>query len=622
MLDYSNLERQSNLITNLDYSLTGFSSGKGINDELLPIREFSGSSADYGDFLQISSFIDATDSPSSLEYSPLVATDPGSVFSTAYNIGNLTSLQTVTDFVSYYTDPIDIYSFYLPSYSSFNLSLNGLSADADVELLDAFGTRISLSDNSGNKYETIDGTLAAGTYYVRVYQYSTSSTTYRLGLSATPIVNNTRIVSGTLDANAFTFQSGFNLTVISGNGNVDFGTGARDVLNLSNINSSTVTFNSAANSLGGLPYNTGNGTRIFDAITLNDGSQILFEGIDQIQFADTTLNLSVIPNDPLFGRQWNLHMMGVHNAWRFTTGSNNVLLGIQDTGLAIDRFGYIHDDLRTATILPNNYIDESTSNVKPSHGTAVQGIIAAISNNGNGMSGINWNSPVFNIDALGGDTNDLTLAQATRELIAEANQNGQRLIINMSLGLTDFNTFGQTGFNPELERLVANNPNVLFLIAAGNAGVNRMIYPATLAGLYSNVIAVGASWGATDDYGYTTTPGQRIPYSQYGSGLTLMGPSEVVSTRAYRSSTGATVFDYYPSIDGFNGTSAATPNVTGVASLVLSANPNLSATQVKQILSQTAYDLGATGYDTVYGSGFVNADAAVRRALAIGSGAA
>ncbi|PSB14041.1 hypothetical protein C7B65_26795 [Phormidesmis priestleyi ULC007] len=61
--------------------------------------------------------------------------------------------------------------------------------------------------------------------------------------------------------------------------------------------------------------------------------------------------------------------------------------------------------------------------------------------------------------------------------------------------------------------------------------------------------------------------------------------------------------------------------MAGVASLVWSANPNLTATQVQTILSGTAYDLGARGYDPVYGSGFVNADAAVRRAIAIGAGA-
>lgn len=70
----------------------------------------------------------------------------------------------------------------------------------------------------------------------------------------------------------------------------------------------------------------------------------------------------------------------------------------------------------------------------------------------------------------------------------------------------------------------------------------------------------------------------------------------------------------------FDGTSASAPNVSGVASLVWSANPNLSATQIKQIMSQTAYDLGNRGYDYEYGHGFVNADAAVRRALAIAKG--
>ena len=67
----------------------------------------------------------------------------------------------------------------------------------------------------------------------------------------------------------------------------------------------------------------------------------------------------------------------------------------------------------------------------------------------------------------------------------------------------------------------------------------------------------------------------------------------------------------------FDGTSAAAPNVTGVASLVWSANRNLTAAQVKDILSDTAYDLGQQGYDKFYGHGFVNADAAVRRALAL-----
>lgn len=321
-------------------------------------------------------------------------------------------------------------------------------------------------------------------------------------------------------------------------------------------------------------------------------------------------------------------MMGVQNAWRFSTGSNSVLLGIEDTGLATNSNNNFHPDLRNTIIFPDNYRDDFKVR-NDSHGTGVEGVIAASSNNGYGMSGINWKSPIFHIDIYDGDTYDQSLAQATRNIINQANLNGQRLVINISLSYP--NSFGQTGLDPEFNQLVANNPNVLFVIAAGNEGdkgTNGLDYPATLAGLYSNVMAVGASRGTSDRNGSATTLGQRITYtnywgSQYGTGLTLMGPSEVISTKATPSSAGAAQFDYYTgSGDRFNGTSAAAPNVTGVASLVWSANPNLSATQVKQILSQTAYDLGATGYDTEYGSGFVNADAAVRRALALSQGAA
>jgi serine protease len=66
----------------------------------------------------------------------------------------------------------------------------------------------------------------------------------------------------------------------------------------------------------------------------------------------------------------------------------------------------------------------------------------------------------------------------------------------------------------------------------------------------------------------------------------------------------------------FEGTSMATPHVSGVAALVLDAKPTLSAAQVESILKSTAQDLGPAGYDTTFGYGLVNADAAVTRALA------
>ena len=433
--------------------------------------------------------------------------------------------------------------------------------------------------------------------------------------ASTAVSGNTRQVAGTLGSDTFAIDSRYQYNIFSGNGNFQFGKGEYDWIDLSAQSSKSVTFNFATTQGGGVLYDPGNGSRKFDSITLSNGSQILFENIDKIRFADDWMDLSVMPNDPQFSQQWNLHMMGVQNAWYFTTGSASVLVGIEDTGLGTDSSSNTHPDLRSTTIYPDNYQDDFSQDAT-SHGTDVQGVIAANSDNGVGMSGINWNSSVFSIDVLGSDggsdQGDQSLVQATQNLVDFARSQGQRLVINMSLG--------GGSIDPGLEQLVAaNQDSVLFVIASGNDDRNSLSNPASLAARYDNVVAVGASWGSQDTYGNPESAGTRISYSggwgsNYGSGLTLMAPSEVIATSATSSYYGGTTFDYDSK---FNGTSAAASNVTGVASLVWSANSNLSATQVKTILSQTAYDLGSPGYDLVYGNGFVNADAAVRRAIAL-----
>ncbi|MGB5712454.1 MAG: S8 family serine peptidase, partial [Waterburya sp.] len=182
-------------------------------------------------------------------------------------------------------------------------------------------------------------------------------------------------------------------------------------------------------------------------------------------------------------------------------------------------------------------------------------------------------------------------------MIDYANSQAQYLVVNMS--------FGGGSIDPYFEQLVANNQNdTLFVIATGNESNNVINNPASLARAYDNVIAVGAC----------LQDGTRASYSNYGEGITLMCPAVVLTTAATPNlQSGYVDFDYDYS---FEGTSAATPNLAGVASLVWSVNPNLSAAQVKEILSETAYDLGVEGYDYEYGYGFVDADAAVRQALA------
>jgi|GEM_PF-667034 len=546
----------------------------------------------------------------------LTADAAGNTLSTARHIGSLYDTQSFSDFVGS-ADPNDFYRFSVGNTSNFSLNLSGLSADADVYLIrDANGNGaidpgeiLAASNAVGTNQEAITvNNLVAGNYAVVVSQFS-GNTNYNLQVTATP-VGGFQMIQGSLYADTFSYNGSARYTVVSGNGNVNFGSGGRDLLDLSSVLSSSVSLNLATSSGNGVLFNPGSGTQVFDAITLSNGNQILFEGIDTVRFADGNLNLAVTPNDPLFSQQWNLTMTGVQNAWRFTTGSSNVLIGIEDSGLGITNFGTIHPDLRTPIVVDGNLADEFNSSA--SHGTSVQGIVSAISNNGIGLSGINWNSPVAQVDVIPGlDVGDRNLAQATQTLITQAAANGQRLVINLSLS--------GGSVDPAFEQLIASHQNdVLFVIAAGNESASSLAYPAYLANFYSNVIAVGASFGTSDGNGNPTLPGTRAPYSNYGYGLTLTAPTNVVTTRATPLLNGAT-FGY---TDQFSGTSAAAPNVTGIASLVWSANPNLTATQVQQVLSETAYDLGAPGYDLVYGNGLVNADTAVRRAIALAAGAA
>ena len=560
-------------------------------------------------------FVEVTRSSCHATYNLTLTVDAaGNTWDTACNLGNLQASQNFSDFVGS-SDPEDLYRFSLDSTSNFRLSLSGLSADADIYLVQdsngdgalTFDELVASSMRAGNSPEAIAvNNLVAGDYAIWVSQFS-GDTNYRLQITTTPVVN-LQVIEGSLNADTFTYDPSYQYTVVSGKGNVDFGNGSLDLLDLSNLPSSSISLNLANLEGGGVLFDSGHGTRVFDDLILSNGNQILFEGIDRVRFADRTLDLAITPNDPLFSQQWNLTIAGVQTAWRFTTGSSSVLIGIEDTGLGIDYFGNVHPDLRPSIVIDSNLADEF--NNLTSHGTSVEGIISAIPNNGVGLSGINWRSPIAQIDVIpGNDLGDRNLTQATEELIAQAATQGQRLVINLSLTHTP---------EPAFEELVASHPDdVLFVIASGNGYDSSLDYPAYLSNFYSNVVAVGAAFGKDDGSGQPVVLGTRAPYSNYGYGLTLMGPTNVVTTSALGFDY-ANFFDYTNQVDGlFNGTSAATPNVTGIASLVWSANPNLTATQVRQVLSETAYDLGIPGYDLVYGYGLVNADTAVRRAIAL-----
>jgi hypothetical protein len=110
----------------------------------------------------------------------------GNTLDTARNIGSLSGTRTFNDAVNT-SDTNDYYRFNLTNNSNFSLTLNGLGADANVQLLNSTGSVISSSTNTGKTSESISATLNAGDYFVRVFPNGSISTNYQISLTANAV---------------------------------------------------------------------------------------------------------------------------------------------------------------------------------------------------------------------------------------------------------------------------------------------------------------------------------------------------------------------------------------------------------------------------------------------------
>jgi len=360
----------------------------------------------------------------------------------------------------------------------------------------------------------------------------------------------------------------------------------------------------------------------YDYITLANGQEIYFQGIEKLRFADGVVNLQVQTNDPYFGYQWNLHTSDVGSAWRFTKGSKDVLLVSLDTGVLTEAGaagGIV--DLDENRLLVDITDDDNGGGY--GHGHCSISVMSATANNNEGVAGINWYSDILVHDLYGENgASRISLQAAIAQTIDYARENDLKVVFQG--GIQGEFWLNDGGTQAELEQLIAANADVaLFAIAAGNGGIDiddrdsdRRLSGgvARLQSNYENVIAVGAleNRQSNDQWADNWVDGlmnattvRKAPYSNFGSSLTLMA------------ATDSPAMDKLGGMRYFNGTSCANPNMAGIASLVWSVNPELSGKQIRQILIDTAMDLGVEGRDQTFGHGLVNADAAVRRAWAL-----
>ena len=334
-----------------------------------------------------------------------------------------------------------------------------------------------------------------------------------------------------------------------------------------------------------------NGYELWEFEDMNVGEIMDFlkdmPGIESVE-PNYIVSKAQVPNDPSFTQLWGLNNTGqtggtpdadidAAEAWDITTGSN-VLVGVIDTGV-----DYNHPDLiNNIWTNPgeiagdgidndgNGFIDDihgwdfAFNDADPfdgdGHGTHVAGTIAAQGNNGIGVSGVSWSAEILPIKFLD-DTGFGSIFNAIQAV---------EYATMMGVDLTN-NSWSGGGFNQGLYDAIeaAGQAGQLFIAAAGNNGQNTDFsprYPASYN--LDNIISVAA----------TDHNDQLAGFSNYGS------------TSVDLAAPGVSVYSTSPG-GGYrflSGTSMAAPHVAGVASLLLSQDPTLSAQEVKDRILATA----------------------------------
>lgn len=352
---------------------------------------------------------------------------------------------------------------------------------------------------------------------------------------------------------------------------------------------------------------------------------------------DHPMKIRDTPSDPSYSQQWYLSDpnagIDVPPAWNTTKGSPTVITAVLDTGYRphpdlvgnlLPGYSFITNvntsnnglsrgpdatdpgDWVTQQELDNAsgpyYHCESEPSASSWHGTRVMGVIGATANNGIGIAGVSWLGRILPVRVLGkcgGVTSDIADAMrwaAGIPVTGVPTNPTPAKIINLSLG-------GVGACSATFQQAIddVNAKGVTVVVAAGNDGLSTGLdQPANCRG----VISVGA----------TDATGRRASFSNFGANIALSAPGVNILSTANGGTTTPGGDTYGPA----SGTSLATPQVTGVAALMLAVNGNLTPTQIQQKLQggTRAAKLAAGTSCTAMpaGSGILDAGTAVASA--------
>ncbi|MBW4574465.1 MAG: S8 family peptidase [Aphanothece sp. CMT-3BRIN-NPC111] len=294
-----------------------------------------------------------------------------------------------------------------------------------------------------------------------------------------------------------------------------------------------------------------------------------------------------VPNDPDYGKQWNLRSINVEQAWEDTKGKD-ITVAVIDTGVT-----RVPDLKDTKFVKGYNFItDQIEASDDIGHGTHVAGTIAQSTNNGYGVAGIAYEASIMPIKVL--DMGGGTVADIA-EGIRFAADNGAD-VINMSLG--------GSGESQIMEEAVnyAHAKGVVVVAAAGNESRNSASYPAR----YPYAIGVAALDAA----------GQKASYSNFGAGVDISAPGGLTDGENTAGGILQETINYetgLPTFASFQGTSMAAPHVAGVAALVKAAGVK-EPDEIINVLKQSARVVQEDPLNH-FGAGHLDAAGAVKLAI-------
>ncbi len=312
-----------------------------------------------------------------------------------------------------------------------------------------------------------------------------------------------------------------------------------------------------------------------------------------------------VPNDTHFGQQWNLHNIGQSSGarldvdldapegWEVQQGCADVTIAILDEGCDMT-----HPDYAASLVpgydFPGND-DDPTPNPWDGHGTACAGVAAALTNNALGIAGTAGGAHIMPIRiaySVAPDSGWVTTDQWLSDAIAWAYLQGADVLSN---------SWGGGPPSDQIHAAIRDALNLgrgglgsVVVFAAGNNNASPPVYPS----LHIEAISVGATSPCDERKSPASCDPEHFWGSNYGPGLDVAAPGVLIPTTDVQGGDGYAPGDYFLN---FNGTSSATPQVAGLAALLICKFPHYQSTEIRARLEQTCDKVGGYAYDGMTG---------------------